>query len=188
MRWLMILAVMALINNVLEIRSDAFKIAVHNRRPIPIRTDTIGPWLDSLAFLTWLSALTNAALVYLYRPHAEVSFAVHEIEGVDAHSVFARSKLLLSALLIALAASHGYFIVRAMAQHIVERAMWRRSTEVAAVEESEKAVKEQYLRSLGEDDDDVISDKGDEGFSVFRTSFWAHDEGKEEIQKLVKEA
>ncbi|KAF8817614.1 DUF590-domain-containing protein [Phlegmacium glaucopus] len=60
--------VMAFINNIFELRSDAFKIAVHNRRAIPSRTDTIGPWLDALTFLTWLGALTNSALVYLFSP------------------------------------------------------------------------------------------------------------------------
>ncbi|PPR03916.1 hypothetical protein CVT24_008101 [Panaeolus cyanescens] len=60
--------VMALLNNVLELRSDAFKMTVHNRRPIPTRTDTIGPWLEALTFLTWLGALTNSALVYLFSP------------------------------------------------------------------------------------------------------------------------
>jgi hypothetical protein len=59
---------MALINNIFELRSDAFKITVHHRRPVPVRTDTIGPWLDALTFLTWLSALTNSALVYLFSP------------------------------------------------------------------------------------------------------------------------
>jgi len=59
---------MALINNLLELRSDAFKMTVHHRRPVPVRTDTIGPWLDALTFLTWLGALTNAALVYLFSP------------------------------------------------------------------------------------------------------------------------
>ena len=59
---------MSLLNNWLEMRSDAFKIAVHTRRPIPARTDTIGPWLDTLTFLTWLAALTNSALVSLFRP------------------------------------------------------------------------------------------------------------------------
>ena len=59
---------MAFINNIFETRSDAFKIAVHNRRAIPSRTDTIGPWLDVLTFLTWLGALTNSALVYLFSP------------------------------------------------------------------------------------------------------------------------
>ncbi|KAH9479820.1 hypothetical protein JR316_0008415 [Psilocybe cubensis] len=60
--------VMAFLNNLLELRSDAFKMTVHNRRPIPSRTDTIGPWLDALTFLTWLGALTNSALVYLFSP------------------------------------------------------------------------------------------------------------------------
>ncbi|KAF8195000.1 calcium-activated chloride channel-domain-containing protein [Pholiota molesta] len=61
-------AVMAFLNNLLELRSDAFKMTVHNRRPIPTRTDTIGPWLDALTFLAWLGALTNSALVYLFSP------------------------------------------------------------------------------------------------------------------------
>jgi anoctamin-10 len=59
---------MAFINNIFETRGDAFKIAVHNRRAIPSRTDTIGPWLDVLTFLTWLGAITNSALVYLFSP------------------------------------------------------------------------------------------------------------------------
>ena len=59
---------MAFVNNLFEMRSDAFKMTVHNRRPVPSRTDTIGPWLDALTFLTWLGALTNSALVYLFSP------------------------------------------------------------------------------------------------------------------------
>jgi anoctamin-10 len=37
------------------------------RRPIPWRADTIGPWLDSLSFLTWLGSITTSALVYMFR-------------------------------------------------------------------------------------------------------------------------
>ncbi|KAF8757964.1 hypothetical protein RHS01_03508 [Rhizoctonia solani] len=59
---------MALLNNWLELRSDAFKITSHGRRPLPQRVDTIGPWLEALGFITWVGALTNAALVYLFRP------------------------------------------------------------------------------------------------------------------------
>jgi anoctamin-10 len=36
------------------------------QRPTPWRADTIGPWLDSLSFLTWLGSITTAALVYLF--------------------------------------------------------------------------------------------------------------------------
>ena len=54
---------MSLLNNIFEFPSDAFKIVTHFCRPLPHRTDTIGPWLDCLSFLAWLSALTNSALL-----------------------------------------------------------------------------------------------------------------------------
>ncbi|RIA88636.1 calcium-activated chloride channel-domain-containing protein [Glomus cerebriforme] len=58
----------ALINNWVELRSDAIKMCVHTRRPIPCRADSIGPWLENLTLLTWLSAITNPSLLYLYHP------------------------------------------------------------------------------------------------------------------------
>ncbi|KAF2205013.1 DUF590-domain-containing protein [Delitschia confertaspora ATCC 74209] len=59
-------AVSFLINDWVELRADAIKICVEMQRPIPWRADTIGPWLDSLSFLTWLGSLTTSALVYLF--------------------------------------------------------------------------------------------------------------------------
>lgn len=55
-----------LINNWIELRTDAIKICVETQRPIPWRADSIGPWLDSLGFLTWLGSITTAAVVYLF--------------------------------------------------------------------------------------------------------------------------
>ncbi|WEW59197.1 hypothetical protein PRK78_004666 [Emydomyces testavorans] len=55
-----------LINNWIELRSDFVKICIECRRPDPLRSDTIGPWLDSLGFLAWLGSLTSAALVYMF--------------------------------------------------------------------------------------------------------------------------
>lgn len=55
-----------LINNWVELRGDAIKIAVESRRPTPERADSIGPWLDALSFLTWLGSITMFALVYLF--------------------------------------------------------------------------------------------------------------------------
>lgn len=54
------------INNWIELRADATKIAVEMQRPTPHRADSVGPWLDSLGFLTWLGSITTAALVYLF--------------------------------------------------------------------------------------------------------------------------
>ncbi|KAF2396207.1 DUF590-domain-containing protein [Trichodelitschia bisporula] len=55
-----------LVNDWLELRTDALKIAVEMQRPTPFRADTIGPWLDSLSLLAWLGGLTSSALVYLF--------------------------------------------------------------------------------------------------------------------------
>ena len=55
-----------LVNNWLELRSDTFKITVECKRPTPQRADSIGPWLDSLSFLSWLGSITTAALVYMF--------------------------------------------------------------------------------------------------------------------------
>lgn len=54
-----------LINNWVELRSDAVKIAISSRRPIPWRADSIGPWLDAIGFLSWLGTLTSAGIVSL---------------------------------------------------------------------------------------------------------------------------
>ncbi|KAI9803117.1 MAG: hypothetical protein M1833_001188 [Piccolia ochrophora] len=59
-------AVSFLVNNWVELRSDAVKICVEMQRPVPWRADSIGPWLDTLGFLTWLGSLSSAALVYLF--------------------------------------------------------------------------------------------------------------------------
>ncbi|KAI9746782.1 MAG: hypothetical protein M4579_007596, partial [Chaenotheca gracillima] len=61
-----LVAVSFIINNWIELRSDAIKICVEMQRPTPWRADTIGPWLDSLGFLTWLGSISTAALVYLF--------------------------------------------------------------------------------------------------------------------------
>ena len=55
-----------LINDWIELRSDAAKICFEMQRPTPFRADTIGPWIDSLGFLTWMGSITGAALVYLF--------------------------------------------------------------------------------------------------------------------------
>ncbi|KAL7937966.1 calcium-activated chloride channel domain-containing protein [Trichoderma chlorosporum] len=54
-----------LLNNWVELRSDALKIVIGCRRPIPWRADSIGPWLTALGFLSWLGSVTSAAIVYL---------------------------------------------------------------------------------------------------------------------------
>lgn len=59
-----------IVNNWLELRSDAFKICMEMKRPIPVRADSIGPWLDNLGFLAWLGTIYSTALVYLFSDEA----------------------------------------------------------------------------------------------------------------------
>lgn len=54
------------INNWIELRGDTVKLTMECRRPNPERADSIGPWLNSLEFLTWLGSVTSAALVYMF--------------------------------------------------------------------------------------------------------------------------
>lgn len=206
--------VMSLINNWLELRSDAFKIAVHTRRPVPARTDTIGPWLESLTFITWLAALTNSALVYLFRPTDQCKATTMDMNGttlLQHHHHHLSSpdssarRLLLSAAVIALAASHGYIVLRMIVRHVLERVMWKGSKEEKESERLEVAVKQDYLKSIGVAevvagaravvDGEAGQKKGKENGETTTTTttmdgnaFWEYDEGFEELSKGVKDA
>ncbi|KAF1978416.1 DUF590-domain-containing protein [Bimuria novae-zelandiae CBS 107.79] len=89
-----------LINDWIELRADAIKICVEMQRPTPWRVDTIGPWLDSLSFLTWLGSLTTAALVYLFS---------NDGLGPDGSPASIRSWALLLTIFLS---EHVFFVVR----------------------------------------------------------------------------
>jgi anoctamin-10 len=176
---------MALVNNFFEIRSDAFKITVHTRRPIPARTDTIGPWLESLIFLTWLSALTNSALVYLFRPTHLQKDPGHGFSDSHHHHM---KDILITAVLITLASSHGYILLKVIIRHIVDSAVWRKSPEVEASRKAETDFKEGYLKILEDRTAEVaVVDERGAG-DVDDVKFWQFDEGLEEIGRVMKEA
>ncbi|KAJ7963140.1 Anoctamin [Quillaja saponaria] len=57
----------AALNNLMEIRTDALKLLVMYRRPVPRPAATIGAWLNIFQFLIVMSICTNCAfLVWLY--------------------------------------------------------------------------------------------------------------------------
>ncbi|XP_071901389.1 anoctamin-like protein At1g73020 isoform X1 [Coffea arabica] len=53
----------ATLNNITEIRTDALKLLVMLRRPIPRRDATIGAWLNIFQFLIVMSICTNCVLL-----------------------------------------------------------------------------------------------------------------------------
>ncbi|ROT38198.1 hypothetical protein SODALDRAFT_340409 [Sodiomyces alkalinus F11] len=55
-----------LVNNWIELRSDFLKISIEHKRPHPVRTDGIGPWVYSLNMLSWLGSISTAAIVHMF--------------------------------------------------------------------------------------------------------------------------
>jgi anoctamin-10 len=102
-------AVSFLINDWVELRADAMKICVEMQRPTPWRADTIGPWLDSLSFLTWLGSLTTSALVYMF---------YNTNKGPDGSP----SNIQLWALLLTVFFSEHLFVVlRLTVRHVISK-------------------------------------------------------------------
>ncbi|KAH5095576.1 hypothetical protein HBI38_030650 [Parastagonospora nodorum] len=102
-------AVSFLINDWIELRADAMKICVEMQRPTPWRADTIGPWLDSLSFLTWLGALTTSSLVYMFH---------NSNKGPDGNP----SNIQLWGLLLTVFfAEHLFIILRLTVRHIISK-------------------------------------------------------------------
>jgi len=58
--------VASLVNNIIELRSDGFRLTENCRRPRSVRVDGIGPWLKFLELLSWISALSNASFACFY--------------------------------------------------------------------------------------------------------------------------
>ena len=54
---------LALINNILEIRLDAYKYTTQTRRPIARRVRDIGVWAEILQLMTYLAVITNAFVI-----------------------------------------------------------------------------------------------------------------------------
>jgi anoctamin-10 len=185
---------MSFLNNVLELRSDAYKITVHQRRPVPVRSDTIGPWLEVLQTLAWLAALTNGALVYLFRPQAPDVPRSTTLNPEHEYTAEALGRapqttreLLAGAFALALLASHGALLARALIRHVLERALWSSDKGVAEADQADKRAREEYMHSLGVAPDAAHVQSAAAPASA-EGSFWAADEGLDEIRRNVKDA
>jgi hypothetical protein len=64
-------AMVAFLNNVMEIRTDAFKIVHTSRRPIPTRKSGIGSWLQMFDFLGYAAVITNISIIGVVIMHSE---------------------------------------------------------------------------------------------------------------------
>ena len=94
--------------------------------------------------------------------------------------------LLMKVGLVVLVGSHGYFVVRGVVRHLLERIVWGESGMSA-----ESGVGEKYLRGV-EDSVGGVEGEGKEfGWNSRVEShkmFWTYDEGLDEIKRIGKEA
>ena len=95
-----------LVNNWIELRSDFFKICNECKRPTPVRTDSIGPWIDSLGLLSWLGSITSAALVFLFSDDYASENTVSTTKG-------------WALLLVIFFSEHLYLLVRYAASAVI---------------------------------------------------------------------
>ena len=57
------IAILAFALNYIEIRVDAYKFLAYVRRPVPVATNSIGPWEGVFTCTMIISVVTNAALL-----------------------------------------------------------------------------------------------------------------------------
>ncbi|KAG0240858.1 Anoctamin-7 [Actinomortierella wolfii] len=66
--------IFALLNNLLEIRVDAYKLLTQHRRPVSQSAQDIGSWSKILAFITHIAVLTNGILIAFQSEWMEKNF------------------------------------------------------------------------------------------------------------------
>lgn len=86
----------ALLNNVAEIRLDAFKMVTQARRPLAERVEDIGAWFGILRIITYTAVVSNAFVIaytsdfiprmvykYVYSPDSSLKgYIDHSLSGI----------------------------------------------------------------------------------------------------------
>ncbi|KAJ2678692.1 hypothetical protein GGI25_002076 [Coemansia spiralis] len=163
----------AFLNNWIELRTDAAKICGATKRPIPHRVDTIGPWLDTLRFMCWLSSITNALLIYQFHPNC--SF-LPKVADPEAMVRFGRTNLSY-ALVVLLFSEHMFLAIRWAITHAM--ASWP-SAYARIVERSQAQSRRRWLertpaalRDLSVSSDDTTrAVEADDGAEASAAADW----------------
>ncbi|RCI14066.1 hypothetical protein L249_8052 [Ophiocordyceps polyrhachis-furcata BCC 54312] len=140
-----------LVNNWVELRSDALKIASSCKRPIPWRSDSIGPWLTALGFLSWLGSITSGAIVYLCSHRSQ-----HGTEAAATTTLTAWGGLVSVAL-----AEHLYLLAQLAVRYVMSKmdspGLQRERRE--RYQMKRKLLEESVLAEDGDDDDQKKTEK-----------------------------
>lgn len=79
------IAIAALANNLMELRSDAFKYCHVYNRPFPKPVKGIGPWLIAFELLGFIAVITNISLISV---HPEVRNYFSDISDTNYFLIF----------------------------------------------------------------------------------------------------
>jgi len=161
---------MACLNNWLEGPSDAFKLTTHMRKPIPVRVESVGAWLDCIRGIAWVAAVVNMILVCLYHP-----------DFVHIGMASYREADFKTCLSIGLIASHAFLVVRYVVRILVDVMYWRHSEEKEKLDRTEQKLRSSCLGTFAKS---AIHTTQEE---ETRDDFWTLDEGLEEILRGSKE-
>ena len=93
---------------------------------------------------------------------------------------------MLTAVVVSLLASHGYILLRALVQHILERALWFGSEEEKIVTERELEIREGRVKAIAIGDEKKAEARAvGEDLIPEPEGFWI-DEGLSEITSAAK--
>ena len=122
--------VMSVVNNFFELRSDAFKLVVNMRRPIPRRVESIGSWSSVLSYLAHLSFFTNFTMLFIFdtfKPDSESSYKP------PSNELRKRIELWLQPFFAALLLNYAFSMVPSIVRYVLERTMWQNSAEDVSI-------------------------------------------------------
>merc|ERR1712032_1623057 len=72
--------------NMIEIRSDVFKLTTALQRPVVYSAKDMGPWEDILTCMVWLAAVTNVLIVGLTSEQLKTLFPSYFLDLGDTHA------------------------------------------------------------------------------------------------------
>jgi len=130
-------SVTSLINNWIELRSDAIKMCINHRRPYPQRSENIGPWIDILSIMSWISSLTNAWFVSVFRYW----------EARDTRVAGISFKGLVTTLVTLIISEHFYFLVKILATSFFKECVPGKRDHI--LKKAEMETKNAILRKVG---------------------------------------
>jgi len=148
------------------------------------------------SIISWIGAVTNATLVYLFRPSTTLhdqtpnpalprTGSPHLAQITSTYQLSGTWQMILPTLIplaaVALAASHGFIVLRWLVEAIAERVLWRGSEEELEINRLRANNHGAVDQELGQ----VSKRQYDP--SKLRGGFWnGGEEGAREIGRVVK--